>query len=116
MRQALVVAMATLGALTLTGCGAHASSSTPRGTRLVAITVADGRATPSGAVVVVRRGQSVELDIHADDSGSLQVHSTPEKTIEYHAGTTQASLGPLLVPGRIAVRLGTSPVVMLRVR
>lgn len=121
MRHLLVVVLTTLGtAAVLAACGSAPASTPANGTKVVDITVAGRHVSPSGAAVAVRRGQAVELDIHADTSGALHIDAVPssrEQTIEYHAGTTQASLGPFHIACRIAVRGARSvAVVMLRVR
>lgn len=116
-RHLLAVAVSALGAAgLLTGCGSTAPT-TPNGPKVVDITMSPADASSGPASVDVRRGETVELEIHADASGSLLVGSSPAQTVEYRAGTTQVSVGPFTAPGRVAVKRArpTATIVTLRV-
>lgn len=118
LRYLLAVAMTALGTVgLLAACGTGTPSSAPTGPKVVDITVSGGPAKPAEPVDV-RRGQAVELEIHADDSGTIRIESAPEQTIEYHAGTTQASVGPFSAVGPIAIKRvrPVATIVTLRVR
>lgn len=55
---------------------------------VVEITVEGGTVTPSGERVEVAAGQPVDLEVTADEPGTLHVHSDPEQEFSYEAGTT----------------------------
>lgn len=63
----------------------------PEGT-VVDITIKGERVEPSGARVEADLGEPITLQITADHAGELHVHSTPEQTISFGEGTTQAEL------------------------
>jgi hypothetical protein len=48
--------------------------------------------TPSGTKVEVKRNQPIVLEIDAVAAGEIHVHSTPEKHIEFPAGTSTVTL------------------------
>jgi len=104
MRRLLVALL--LGVATLTaGCGSSTGSpgSDATGTKVIDVTFSGNSVTPNGDRVSVAVGQPVELDIHADSSGEIHVHSDPEQHVPYHAGTTQASIGSFNIPGQITI-------------
>jgi len=114
MRRGLQTATGlVLAAGVLTGCGSttadsdgrHSSRSQSRST--VGITIDRGTVTGGQHRVTVPAGNLIRLSIHADDTGEVHVHSSPEKTIEYHPGTTQAYLGRFTAPRRITVQSGS---------
>lgn len=69
----------------------------------IEITVKGDKITPNGKTVDVDAGQEVRLEITADQPGEIHVHSEPEQTHEYGAGTTRVPLGAFDVPGQYAV-------------
>ncbi len=54
---------------------------------VVAVTFADGQVSPNGERVRVDVGETVQLDITADQPGELHVHSSPEQEIAYKKGS-----------------------------
>ncbi|HNA98225.1 MAG TPA: hypothetical protein PKX56_06895 [Marmoricola sp.] len=56
------------------------------------IMVADNQITPKGKLVFLRVGETLKLEIMADQPGELHVHSTPEQMIKYPAGTSTHNL------------------------
>ncbi len=54
----------------------------------IEVTFEGGKVTPSGERVEVSRERGVELVVQADEGGEIHVHSNPEQTLEYGAGTT----------------------------
>lgn len=63
----------------------------PEGT-VVEITINGDNVEPSGARVEAELGEPIILQITSDREGELHVHSTPEQTIGYGQGTTEAEL------------------------
>lgn len=109
---AAAVALALTLSGSLSGCG---SSSTPNsgteastqltavpqaqatGTpaadaKTIAITLQGSTVSPAGTGVDVKTGQQIVLNITADKAGELHVHSSPEKHIEFPAGTSTVTL------------------------
>lgn len=89
MRRVALLAAVVATVLALAGCGEDASSED--GPQRIELTFEGGDAPPLERVSV-SPGQPVELVIVADQPGELHVHSTPEDTIEYSAGTTSYTL------------------------
>lgn len=54
---------------------------------VVQITFEDGAVEPNGERVEVDAGQPIDLEVTADEPGSLHVHSNPEQEFSYEAGT-----------------------------
>lgn len=83
-----------LAALTLAGCGADepdvGAEPTPEAGR-IELTF-EGDEAPPTERVQVEPGEEVELVIKSDDAGELHVHSDPEQTLPYAAGTTTLTL------------------------
>lgn len=104
MRRLLVALLLGVAALSA-GCGSTTDSPSgdATGTKVIDVTFNGNSVTPNGDKVQVAVGQPVELDIHADASGEIHVHSDPEQHVDYHAGTTQASLGSFDIPGQITI-------------
>jgi hypothetical protein len=74
-----------------TRSAAPSKTSEPRGTT-VDITIKDGKVTPDGERVPATVGEPVTLRIHADTSGEIHVHSTPEQELEFGEGTSTRQL------------------------
>ncbi len=49
----------------------------------------DDTFTPNGERVDLAIGQTLVLEVDADEAGELHVHSTPEQEIAYDAGTSE---------------------------
>jgi hypothetical protein len=69
------------------------SSATPRPTRKPAgtridVTFEGGTVDPNGVRRKAAAGKPITFRIVADQSGELHVHSSPEQSIEFGAGTT----------------------------
>ena len=58
----------------------------------IRITIKDGKVTPTGDRVKAQVGKPVTLEIDADTSGEIHVHSTPEQEIEFDKGTSTKKL------------------------
>jgi hypothetical protein len=95
----------------LAGCGSsdNGTSNTEGSTGgtskplVVDITFSGKTVTPNGERVKVGVGQKVEFVVKADAAGEIHVHSTPEKQLEYNAGTTEIQVGSFSQPGLIEV-------------
>lgn len=92
----------------LTACGSsNGSNDTGDGSTtkplVIDVTFAGNSVTPNGERVDVAVGQKVQFVVKADASGEIHVHSTPEKELEYNAGTTELTVGPFDTPGLIEV-------------
>ena len=91
MRRTLTVATTLLvAALSLTACSDDTSSGSSGGGSgtTVHITIKDGKVTPDGDRVQTKVGEPVTLEIDADVSGEIHVHSSPEQQIEFAKGTS----------------------------
>jgi hypothetical protein len=105
MRRLVAILAALLGmAGLLAGCGGSSSgSSTASKTKVIHITFSGSSVTPNGARVDVKVGQKVEFVVKADTAGQIHVHSSPEKQLDYNAGTTEIQVGSFAQPGLIEV-------------
>jgi len=88
--QRLRIASAVLAGATVlvsaTACGEDQQGTTDEPV-VIEITIEDGEVDPSGERVEVGAGQPVDLQVTADEPGSLHVHSDPEQELPYEAGT-----------------------------
>ena len=97
-RTTALVSALLLTLLSLTACSNDSGStgstgSTGSGGRVtIDITVKDGKVTPHGDRVKAKVGQPVTLNIDADTSGEIHVHSSPEQEIEFAKGTSTKEL------------------------
>lgn len=115
MRRIALLASALTLALTLAGCGSDeptpeptdpTSSSTPETpdettdettepsepeVREIEIEF-EGDQAPEVERIQIAVGETVELVVTSDQPGELHVHSDPEQTLPYDAGTTRLSL------------------------
>jgi len=111
-RRASVAALVTALALAVTACGSSDSdgaakeageelTATPSAqvtvtpaadAKVIAIKITADSVDPSGTRIEVKRNQPVVLDIEAAAEGELHVHSTPEKHVEFPAGSSQVTL------------------------
>jgi hypothetical protein len=108
VRRIALLASALTLAVTLAGCSEEpttepptdpTTSSTPEetpektepaepGVREIEITF-EGDTAPAVERVRLAVGEAVELVVTSDQPGELHVHSSPEQTLEYGAGTTR---------------------------
>jgi hypothetical protein len=94
-RTTALVSALLLTLLSLTACSNDSGStgSTGSGGKVtIDITVKDGKVTPHGDRVKAKVGQPVTLNIDADTSGEIHVHSSPEQEIEFAKGTSTKEL------------------------
>jgi len=109
MRRLMATMAVLLGAVALlSACGSSNGSDNGTGTGsdkplVIDVTFSGSTVTPNGDRVDVAVGQKVEFVVKADAAGEIHVHSTPEKELEYNAGTTELTVGPFDTPGLIAV-------------
>jgi hypothetical protein len=105
MRRLVAILVALLGmAGLLAGCGGSSSGSTTASkTKIIHITFNGSSVTPNGERVGVKVGQKVEFIVKADAAGQIHVHSSPEKQLDYNAGTTEIQVGSFAQPGLIEV-------------
>lgn len=97
MRRALSVLVLVLCAGSLVACGdSESGSADPSGsatdTKTINVTFDGDTVTPNGDRIQVGVNQPIELVVKADKAGEIHVHSTPEKELEYSAGTTTLPL------------------------
>lgn len=118
MRHSLVAAVA-LAAVALTGCstedaGREAGSGSGSGEPVVVeVTIEGDRVEPAGDRVEVGVGQPVELVVDADAAGEMHVHSTPEQTVEFGAGSSEHTV-VVDQPGVVEVELHDPEVVVVQ--
>ena len=103
-----IFASATVLLLALTGLSACAddTSDTPGGDAepvKVEVTFEGDTVTPNGERVEVETGQPIELEVTADAAGEIHVHSDPEQTLSYDAGTSTVEIEPIDKPGVVDV-------------
>jgi hypothetical protein len=100
LAAAAAVAMAGLG---LTACGGdNGSTGSKAGPTSVEITIKNGKVTPNGDRVKAKVDQPVTLDITADTSGEIHVHSSPEQHIDFPKGHSTKKL-TITKPGIVDV-------------
>lgn len=84
----LVLAVALLG-----GCADDAATPSQPApidpTQPIEITVDGDTVEPNGARVQIERDQEVQLVVTSDRAGELHLHSTPEQSFPFPAGTTE---------------------------
>jgi hypothetical protein len=100
------VLLGTVGLLA--GCGSSDSNDSGGADAtskplVIDITFSGDTVTPNGERVKVAVGQDVKFRVKADAAGEIHVHSTPEKQLEYNAGTTDVEVGSFSQPGMIEV-------------
>lgn len=112
MRRLMAIMAVLLGTICLlAGCGSsdsdNAGGSDDSGSSakplVINISFSGKSVTPNGDRVDVKKGQSVEFLVKADTAGQIHVHSTPEKQLNYNAGTTEIQVGSFDQPGLIEV-------------
>ena len=97
-RTTALVSALLLTLLSLTACSDDSGSTGSTGSTggggkvTIDITVKDGKVTPHGDRVKAQVGQPVTLNIDADTSGEIHVHSSPEQEIEFDKGTSTKKL------------------------
>lgn len=91
-----------------TGDGSGANAGT------IEVSIDGGQIEPVGKRVTASVGEEIVLEVTADQPGELHVHSTPEQTVSYDAGTTRASV-PVEQPGVIEVESHDPAVVILQI-
>jgi hypothetical protein len=97
-RTIALVSALLLILLSLTACsddsgGTGSTGSSGNGGKVtIDITVKDGEVTPHGDRVKAKVGRPVTLNIDADTSGEIHVHSSPEQEIEFDKGTSTKEL------------------------
>jgi len=103
----LAVLLGMAGLLTACGSSTNADDGTGSSTntqpKVINVTFSGDTVTPNGERVDVAVGQKVQFVVKSDASGEIHVHSTPEKELEYSAGTTELTVGPFDKPGIIEV-------------
>ena len=97
-RTTALVSALLLTLLSLTACSDDSGSTGSTGSTggggkvTIDITVKDGKVTPHGDRVKAKVGQPVTLNIDADTSGEIHVHSSPEQEIAFDKGTSTKKL------------------------
>lgn len=89
MRRLIATVVLACTVATTTACGDEEPAPTGDGEPVSFEITFDGdTVSPSGAEETISRGTDVELVVQADKPGELHVHSTPERSLTYEAGTT----------------------------
>lgn len=102
---ARVVATATVLLCTLatsTACGDDAEPADSDQPVTIDITFEGDTVSPNGDRVDVDAGQPIDLVVEADQPGEIHVHSEPEQSFPYKAGTTTIKL-EIARPGVVPV-------------
>lgn len=79
----------------------------------VTLTRAAGKFTPNGERIELDIGQTLAVTITSDVAGELHVHSTPEQTIAYDAGTSEHEI-TIDRPGLVEVENHEPPLVVFQ--
>lgn len=107
MRRTAVTATILAALLPLaSACGDDEPAPTSGGQdspETIEITFTGNTVTPNGETVELAQGQDVEFVVKADAAGELHVHSTPEQTLSYSAGTTTIQVDLDEPPGVVEV-------------
>lgn len=107
MRRLMAISAVLLGTIgAQAGCGSTDTATSSGGSskpRVIDITFSHNGVTPNGSRVKVGVGQKVEFLVKADSAGQIHVHSSPEKQLDYNAGTTEIQVGSFDQPGLIEV-------------
>ena len=80
----------------------------------VDVTIKGDEVTPIGEAVEIGVGEKVVLNIDSDRSGELHVHSSPEKELEFPAGTSKLDV-MLDQPGSVDIEEHESGALIVRV-
>lgn len=89
MRRLIAIAVLASTLAATTACGDEEPAPSSDGKPVsFEITFVGDTVTPSGAEETIARGSDIELVVEADAPGELHVHSTPEQSLTYDAGTT----------------------------
>jgi plastocyanin len=118
-------ATAAVLAVAVTGCstsaGASDSDTSASGasqgaaqTRKVTVTVKGNDVTPTAEPITISVGQTVELDVTADRSGELHVHSSPTHEFEFKPGKSTFRF-TLNQPGAVIVEEHVSDALVLKI-
>jgi len=103
MRRLLAV-LTVVGALSLlAACGSDEPETDTSQPVTVEIEFSGDTVTPAGDRIRVAKGQEVEFEVKADAPGEIHVHTTPDKTLPYDAGTTLIEVGTFDRPGVYSV-------------
>ncbi len=94
MRRVALLAVVLTTLLSVAGCGSDEPEGVtePSGDPARIELTFEGTEAPPTERVQVEPGEEVELVIKSDRAGELHVHSSPEQTLEYAAGTTTFKL------------------------
>jgi TolA-binding protein len=71
--------------------------------KVVQITITDGKVTPRGDRVEVKKGQKITLVVTSDADEEIHVHSDPEHTYQVKAGGSIEKSFTIDTPGQVAV-------------
>ncbi len=114
-RATAVLSSVLLAVVVLAGCGEDEPTSSTGSSDgdTIRITFEGGDVTPKGERVEMEAGEPIEVEIKADEAGELHVHSSPEQTIPYGAGTTNETL-TIDQPGVVDVEAHDPDVVVVQ--
>lgn len=87
------------------GTSASPNPSQPAAAPLLNITIANGQVTPTNAVVQVKVGQPIIVEVTSDAADELHVHSTPDHEFEIAVAPSQKFQFSVDVPGSVEVEL-----------
>jgi len=104
VRRVPLVATVITTLVMLTGCGSDdpAVGTAPTSEAGRIELTFEGADAPPTERVQVEPGEEIELVVKSDEPGELHVHSDPEETLEYAAGTTTLML-TIDVPGVVDI-------------
>jgi ABC-type glycerol-3-phosphate transport system substrate-binding protein len=105
IRRALVALALVACTAGLAGCGSDDGSGSTGDlpTKTIKVTITGDSVTPNGDRVDVKVNQPIQLVVTADTAGEIHVHSSPEKELEYGAGTTTIAPFTIDKPGIVVV-------------
>ncbi|MCM0620540.1 hypothetical protein [Nocardioides bruguierae] len=105
-RHAALLALPLLvGLVGLSGCGEGWSApvnTSDLAPEVVSVRITADSVEPNGDRVVVERGQTVVLEVDADEAGELHVHADPEQHLDYPAGESEQEV-VITMPGIVEI-------------
>jgi hypothetical protein len=99
--------------LGLAGCSDGTSGKASSDATTVEVTIKGDSVEPVGKKVDIGVGGTITVKVDSDRAGELHVHSTPEQTFDFEAGTSSYDV-TLDKPGTVDIEEHVSETVLIR--